>query len=326
MDDIRPFLPNASLQQERAILGAMQAVARIDDGVSEADRRALASAAHYLFGHADPATTLADVTPAVLATALKGTSLALDAVKFVTVMAFVDGKLDQKKIAHVLDYAKALGIEARFLDDIAEAAQHHVDEALACMARANLESITGRKWVKGDTTAWFLPYGNKPDPALEKRFQALGTLPPESFGHAFFSHYNRNSYAFPGAPTALNIGFGVPHDSAHVLSHYDTSARGELLVSTFTAAMHPQFPMAGHILPVIFSWHLDIQINPIAKHAAGALDADEFWRAWAGGVQTTVDTFAPDWDFWRYVGEPLIALRERWNIPPGGVEGHPERG
>ena len=323
MDDIRPFLPNASVSQERAILGAMQTVARTGGGLSDADRRALAGAAHYLFGHPDPSAMLADVAPAALAAALKGSTLAVDAVKFATVMAFVDGKLDTAKIGRVQDYARALGVGALFLDEITEAAQHHVEEALACMARANLESITGRRWVKGDTTAWFLPYGDNPDPVLERRFEALGKLSPETFGYAFFSHYRRNGYAFPGAPTALNIGFGVPHDSAHVLSQYDTSPRGELLVSTFTAAMHPQFPMAGHILPVIFSWHLDIQINPIAKHTAGAFDADEFWRAWAGGVQTTVDTFAPDWDFWSHAGEPLVALRERWNIPTEGVESRP---
>jgi hypothetical protein len=28
--------------------------------------------------------------------------------------------------------------------------------------------------------------------------------------------------------------------------------------------MHPGFPMAGHILPVIFSWHLKVQITAVA--------------------------------------------------------------
>jgi hypothetical protein len=31
---------------------------------------------------------------------------------------------------------------------------------------------------------------------------------------------------------------------------------------TFTVGMHPLEPMAGHILPVIFSWHLGIELNP----------------------------------------------------------------
>jgi len=76
--------------------------------------------------------------------------------------------------------------------------------------------------------------------------------------------------------------------------------------------MHPRYPMAGHVLPVIFSWHLKVQINAVAKDAAGALDPDEFWHAWAGGAAATVDTFAPDWDFWAHVEAPLRTLRTRW--------------
>jgi hypothetical protein len=106
-----------------------------------------------------------------------------------------------------------------------------------------------------------------------------------------------------------------------VLTGYDTTPRGELLVSTFTAAMHPRYPMAGHVLPVIFSWHLKMQINAVAKDAARALDPDEFWRAWAAGAATTVDTFAPGWDFWEHTGTPLGALRTGWLIPAEGLDG-----
>lgn len=35
--------------------------------------------------------------------------------------------------------------------------------------------------------------------------------------------------------------------------------------------MHPLEPMAGHILPVIFSWHLGIELNPVAGKWTGAL-------------------------------------------------------
>jgi hypothetical protein len=106
----------------------------------------------------------------------------------------------------------------------------------------------------------------------------------------------------------------------HVVTGYNTKPRGELLASTFTAAMHPKYPMAGHVLPVIFSWHLKMQINPVAGDAQGALDPQEFWRAWAAGAAVPVDTFAADWDFWRYVEEPLASLRERWSLPAAGLD------
>ena len=112
----------------------------------------------------------------------------------------------------------------------------------------------------------------------------------------------------------------VPHDFVHVLTGYDTKPRGELLASTFTAAMHPKYPMGGHVLPVIFSWHLGVQINEVARDASGALDPEEFWHAWAAGAAVTVDTFAPDWDFWSHVEVPLGALREHWSIPAAGLD------
>jgi hypothetical protein len=84
--------------------------------------------------------------------------------------------------------------------------------------------------------------------------------------------------------------------------------------------MHPEYPMAGHVLPVIFSWHLRVQINAVAGRAGGALDPQEFWHAWAGGHAATVDTFSPDWKFWDHVEVPLVKLREGYSIPPGGLD------
>ena len=50
--------------------------------------------------------------------------------------------------------------------------------------------------------------------------------------------------------------------------------------------------MAGHILPVIFRWHLKVQINA-----------------------ATVDTFAPDRDFRAHLEVPLAGQRQRNSIP-----------
>jgi hypothetical protein len=320
---VPPLIPNATPPQVTAILGAMRTVAETGSAATEADRHAIVGAGRYLFGHGDTAfDAVAPVAPQALAAALTGSKLGEDAAKFLTVMALVDGKLDKAKIAGVLGYAEALGIHARYLDEIATAAADRLQEALADMTRSNMESITGRPF-SGDVNKWLQPYGDgNADPALAARFASLERLPPGTFGHVFWAHFKDNNYTFPGDPTALNAAFAVPHDSAHVLSGYDTTPRGELLASTFTAAMHPRYPMAGHVLPVIFSWHLKLQINAVAKDAAGALDPDEFWHAWAGGAAATIDTFAPDWDFWAYVSVPLGALRARWSIPAEGLDTH----
>jgi len=320
--DVNPFVCGATPQQAMSILGAMRNVAETGGALSDADARALSAASLYMFGQTEAldVARLEPVTPATLASVIVDPKLREDALKCATVMAFVDGTLDKAKIRKAIDYATSLGLHERYIDEIAEAANGHVKEALADMTRANMVSITGKDWKDADATAWLVPYDKAPDPVLAERCKALGNLPEDSFGRAFYDHYRNNGYAFPGEPVGLNAGFGFPHDTAHVVSGYDTTPRGELLVSTFTAGMHPHFPMAGHILPVIFSWHLDIQINPVAKAAQGALDPQEFWHAYAGGKTATIDTFAPGWDFWSYVETPLRELRRQWTIPEDGLD------
>ncbi len=196
-----------------------------------------------------------------------------------------------------------------------------MQEALADMTRANMESILNQPWTGGDVLSWLLPYqGDAGDPGLAARFQGLRRLGGNTFGYAFWRHFTDSGYTFPGEATALNAAFSVPHDSVHVLTGYHTDGRGEILTSTFTASMHRNNPMAGHILPAIFSWHLKVQINDVAGSFEGALDPREVWRAWAAGAQATVDTFDPAWDFWEYVGRDLEELRNGWSIPGGGVE------
>ena len=152
------------------------------------------------------------------------------------------------------------------------------------------------------------------DPALVARYEALGKLPDNSFGKALWRFNKDNGYTFPGDPKALNAGFATPHDSTHVISGYDTTFRGEILVSTFTAGMHPINPMAGHILPVIFNGHLGVKFNDVATPAHGGLDPDEFWHAWARGQEMTTDLFDPGWDVWQWVEHDLETLRRDWNV------------
>jgi len=309
-------------QRSDAILGAMRQIALAGGGpITYADTASILAAAHYLLrrpGLAD-IDTLPAVDPADLVAALKGTDLAAEAVKYLAVMAMVDGRLDRKKIAHVLGYARALDVEEGYLTEIVEAASGHMAWSLADMTRQNMESITGKPWGKEqDVMAWLMPYaGANAMPELAGRYEALGRLPDASFGKTLWSFYKKNGYAFPGHPAALNERFATPHDSTHVISGYDTSARGEILVSTFTAAMHPVNPMAGHILPVIFSWHLDIKINDVAKSTAGGLDPEEFWHAWARGGEIGTDIFADGWQVWDWVGRDLEELRAELGVLPG---------
>ena len=303
----------ATPDQARAILKAMFTIAAVGP-LTDADRASIVAAARYIFRLDINASTMTAPAAADLQSLAADPALANEAVSFATVMAFVDGTLDNKKLTAVLELAARLGVREDFVDDVAELAQGHLHDATAHMIRANMESILGRPWPDDDMMPWFMPYRDQPDPALAARFRALGDLPATTFGHAFATFYTANKYAFPGEPTALNFAFATPHDSSHVLAGYATTPRGELLVSTFTAAMHRKRAMAGHVLPVILSWHLGIALNDVAGAAKGALDPKEFWHAWSRGEAVTVDLFGPSFDFWAATGEPIDALRSRLGL------------
>jgi tellurite resistance protein len=301
----------ATPNQARIVLSAMLAVASSAGTLTDADRTSIAAAARYIFRLKQPVdfTSLAPPDGETLNMLSANTELARETASFATVMAFVDGRIEEIKLRKVLELAVSLGVHDDFIDDIAKLAQGRLQDATAHMIRANLESVTGRPWRTTEMEPWLLPYRKAPDAALAARFRTLATLSEDTFGHAFAAFYASNTYAFPGAPAALNAAFAVPHDSTHVLAGYDTSPRGELLTSVLTAAMHPRNAMSGHVLPVILSWHLGIPLNEVAGSAKGALDPEAFWQAWARGERVSIDLFNPAWNFWSAARQQLDAVR-----------------
>ncbi len=315
---------SVSHRESDAILGAMRQVALAGShALSHADTASILAAGHYLLRRPDLADVggLPAVEPADLVATLKDRGLAEEAVKYLAIMAMVDGTLDAGKLKRVLEYSRALDVEADYLTDLVEAASGHLAWATADMWRKNFDSVLSRSSEGLDPALWIRPYeGANADPDLVARYEALGKLPQNTFGKALWDFDKKNGYPFPGDPTALNAAFGTAHDSTHVISGYDTSARGELLVSTFTAGMHPINPMSGHILPVIFFFHFGEQLNDVGHAGKGGLDPDEFWHAWARGDEMTVDIFDPKWTVWDWIERDLEELRRDWNVTPPGRE------
>ncbi|MCW5738262.1 MAG: hypothetical protein KIS73_29335 [Enhydrobacter sp.] len=308
-----------------AILGAMQQVALAGDRpLTDADTASMLAAAHYMLRRPDfsDVASLPSITPESLRMLLQDREIADEAVKYLAIMTLVHGVLDTAKLARVLDYSRALDVEADYLTELVEAASGHMAWVIADMTRKNFDSVISRSSEGLDPAAWIMPYGgDKADPTLAARYEALGKLPSNTFGKALWQFNKTNGYTFPGDPGALNAAFATPHDSTHVISGYDTSYRGEILVSTFTAGMHPVNPMAGHILPVIFNGHLGVKFNDVATPATGGLDPDEFWHAWGRGRDMTLDLFAPDWNVWEWVERDIDELRRDWNVTPPGPPG-----
>jgi hypothetical protein len=311
--------------QALAVLGAMRAVAleHGDGAVTEMDRETIAGAAAIVFGleGVDP-EGVAPVDPDGLAGLLDSEAEAEQAVRMLSVMSLVDGIADPDKAALVRAYASTLSVRDGYLEILTEVAEDELAQATACMMRKNVGSFphldVGRLEISA--VAPFLPYRDAPDPELEARYKTLGELPEGTFGRAFYDHFHSNSFEFPGNPNGLAEGFTTPHDSSHVLSGYSTSEAGEVCVSTFIGAMHPDHPMAAEVLPVIYSWHVGIKLNELANSAHGAFEPRHFWTAWQRGAATTVDVVAADWDFWGATPVPLEELRAEYGVPPVAPE------
>jgi len=307
-----------SSAESDATLRAMKAVATAAGAhpLTETDRIALIAAHTVVFGGhdtLDPAA-LPDITGAELAAAVTDGNRE-HAAAFLAVMATVDGTVDGPRIQTAIDYADAMALDEPFLRDLGELAARKLAEVRADIARRNERSFTGHD-PDESIDAWIGVYREHPDPALHARFETLADAAAGTFGRAFADFYTANGFAYPGVAAAPNQEFAVPHDSAHVISGYDTSVQGELLVSTFTAGMHADDAVTAHVLPVIISWHLGVPLADFAGSATGALDPRKFWVAWSRGDQLVGDTLAPEFDFWAHVDQPLDEVRKVMGVPP----------
>lgn len=281
--------------------------------MTSADHATVVSAAH-LFGVATVPT--ADIGPAELASLLATPDDRHHAACALAVLPFINGRIERPRLASVERYLEQLGTDPLLIRELHDLVHHHLRGVLACMLRENVTSIHDSPLPDVSFLDYFLPYRDHPDPDLVARHNALENLPPETLGNHYFHWYQRNNFPFPGDPMGLTSEFAWPHDTAHLLSGYNTTPHGELLVSTFTAGMHPENAIEAHVLPVIFSWHLGIKLNDVAKSATGAFDPELFWEAWDRGSQTTVDVFKRDWDFWTACETPLSELRAVYGVPP----------
>jgi hypothetical protein len=95
----------------------MLAVAAAGQVVTDADRASVIAAARYIF-NVDVPPSLAGLGPPQpdeLAALAANPDLATEATRFATVMAFVDGTLDDAKLNAVLRLAAALKVETDFV-------------------------------------------------------------------------------------------------------------------------------------------------------------------------------------------------------------------
>lgn len=243
-------------------------------------------------------------------------NLAEHAAALIACASLADGHADPDRLRRVVEYAHAMHIRDGWVREILQVARGHLAWAMADMTRRNISTFPG--WANPDDTLKPMkPYQDQSDAdkRLAERFLSLEQLPKNTYGHQFWAHFRQHGFEFPGEKNPFTSYFAVPHDGLHVLSGYSTSIQGELLVSTFTGAMHRHDALRAHILPVIFQWHVGTEVNGIGAQQ-GALDPIKFLISWQRGLSSTTDVLSPDWDFWAAVDRDVEELRWEYGIAP----------
>lgn len=244
--------------QATAVLGAMTTVIEPwPRGEPTLGRKLVAAAADLLFGLDPDRVDAMPVAPDRLRVALDGRNEATvkHVAELIAVAALVDGRVAADRVRVALDHARHLGVRAPWVGELSDVADGHLDRAMHEMVIRNSATFPGLS-VPG-TEPDLLPYDGRSDAdrRLHARFEDLEGFPDGSYGRAFWVHFRRHGFRFPGQDGAFNGAFAVPHDALHVLTGYDTSMQGEVLVSTFTGRMHRRDALSAHLLPVIFQWH-----------------------------------------------------------------------
>ncbi len=296
-----------------AVLGGIRAVVAEPTRDDSLGGRFLAAAAELVYG-CPAASASPDLAPESLAACLPDPADARRAAELIAVAALVDGALDPVRLRLALEYAAALCVDDPWTTELELIAAGRMDEAMQLMVVINAATFPGLA-APGEAPD-LLPYTGRTDAdkKLHARYEALEGFPEESFGRALWAHFRRHGFRLPGVEGAFAESFSIRHDSIHVLSEYDTSIQGEILVSTFTGRMHRTHALGAHLLPVIVQWHVGQEVNGIgAQH--GALDPWKFLYAERRGALTSTDVLGPAWDFFIEAERPLAELRTAYGIP-----------
>lgn len=307
---------NVTPAQAEAVLGAMSTVVDHDGAAGVGQHMVEATAAIMFDAPRDPEKGPVDpVSPDRLHKALGNhADLAAHAVELVAVAALADGRVETDRLRWVLGYADVLGVREAWTGVLADVAEGRTEKAMASMVRSNAATFPGLAGTDGMPEMLCYTGRTDADKRLQERFEGLEGYARGTFGHAFWVHFRRHGFRFPGQEGAFNSAFAVPHDGLHVLTGYDTSMQGELLVSTFTGEMHRVEALSAHLLPVIFEWHIGLEVNGIgAQH--GALDPWKFLFAWRRGNATAVDVLDAGWGFFDVADRPLEEVRGHYGLP-----------
>jgi hypothetical protein len=303
-------------------LRAVRTVVARDGAVPPAARALMEAAKKVVLNIDADIDNVASITPTELAAGLHTPGLSDQVVQAMIVGVLADGEPDPDCFARVEAFAGALGVATPALRTVRLLCERH---SLLCrldwLRRSHIKDMLVDQYryhggLRGAVEGLLGLRGMHEDPAIAKRYIALGDLPLGTLGHAFFHQYRDNGFAFPGEP----LGFpeaGVYHDLTHVLSGYDTTPQEEHCVAGFTAGYKRVNPFYV-ILLAAFSFGAGVNVTPLDQpHITGILAepglAARFVEAVERGSRVSTD-LSDNWNFWPLLPLPLDEARRQLNI------------
>jgi hypothetical protein len=310
-------------KQALAGLCAMRMLGEARGTLGTATRNLLNAAQKHILRTDFDLDALTPITPEELGTAFDDPALARQFAQGMTVVGLAEGPPTDAQGRLMRRFAKALGVDEPAVKVLRELAEHHmVLFRLDFIRRSHLVdaakiSIREKGFI-ATAKAIAAFRGMREDPVLASRYEALGKLPADTLGYAFYRHCRDHAFAFPGE----KLGFpeaGIYHDFTHVLSGYRTDPAGEIQVGGFTGGYKKHNPIFV-ILFVMLTFSAGINMTPLDQpnvHGILATEglADKFLAAVERGSRVPID-LSDRWDHWAWVEKPLEQVRAELRIAP----------
>ena len=299
------------------------------EGLGSNQRVLLAAAQHVILHTALDIDSLAPITPEELSSHMTDADLRRQFIQGMTVMSIVDGPATPEQSALITAFAQALGVDepaVKVIHDLADKETllfrldfYRRSHVLGYIKKTIQTAYRTRGGLIGAAKAMLGPMGLAEDPPLAARFHALGELPQDTLGYAFYRHYIDHGFGFPGEKNGFPLG-AVYHDFAHVLSGNPPDPEGEILVGAFQAGFRRNENAFFIILFVVLihSTVADMMVHPKDPVLRGRLAQGDVAERMLKELKrgSAMNTDLADWDFWSYVGLPLEQVREQLAIPP----------
>ena len=239
-----------------------------------------------------------------------------EVMQLLTVLAFLEPRLDQAKLQVLERVAVALQVEPQMVANLEELCRGHVLRAFSDIYRRTFHELNNEGMVQGFSRFILPMLGLGIDHVHLEKYQALASAPEGSFGAALHAYYATTALPFPGSRNGLPYPYLAMHDVHHVIGGYGIDYIGEQRVLAFTMGLFPDHALLIG-LPGMLQFQMGIA-DPLAASVApklkDQLDPPLFARELERGAATIGPIRNFHWDFWTWIERPLAEVRRDLNV------------